>query len=253
MSSFKCAVKTCANYFISYAVRDRYPYKFHAFPKDKQIVQIWKTKCGIRNDFDVSKLLVCSDHFYLDDYQRNYKEEFVNPNYKRELKPDAVPSKNLMEYPEPSQSKRVKTLPTEHSYHHGNKTEALDKELVKETVDKHEFLKSKLKDSISKYQNLKKKCSTLQRGTEQYKKRLQTQKRAIVEITDVQKVFSPSQIKLLLGYKKVHWTDDDLARAFTLRHIGGRNCYLYLKNTLNMPLPALSCVQRWASSVSPST
>lgn len=64
----------------------------------------------------------------------------------------------------------------------------------------------------------------------------------------VRKVFSDAQINLLLGKKKVIWSDDDLAKAFTLRHIGSKECYLYLKNQLNMPLPALACVQKWAAS-----
>lgn len=63
-------------------------------------------------------------------------------------------------------------------------------------------------------------------------------------------LFSEAQISLLKGNKeKVYWSDDDLAQAFTLRHMGGKELYLYLKNTLNYPLPALSCVQAWAANI----
>ncbi|KAJ8985743.1 hypothetical protein NQ317_014396 [Molorchus minor] len=58
----------------------------------------------------------------------------------------------------------------------------------------------------------------------------------------LEKVFTPAQIQLLMG-KKVFWSDDDLARAFTLRHMGGKELYLYLRNTVNLPLPSLSCIQ----------
>lgn len=63
------------------------------------------------------------------------------------------------------------------------------------------------------------------------------------------KVFSHAQIGVLMGKKKVVWSDDDLAMAFTLRHMGNKDCYLYLKETLNFPLPALACVQKWAASL----
>lgn len=62
------------------------------------------------------------------------------------------------------------------------------------------------------------------------------------------KVFSDAQIKILTGKEKVVWTNDDLAMAFSLRQMSSRECYLYLKRFLNYPLPALSCVQRWAAS-----
>lgn len=63
------------------------------------------------------------------------------------------------------------------------------------------------------------------------------------------KVFSNAQIGILMNKKKVLWSDDDLAMAFTLRHMSNKECYLYLKETLNIPLPALSCVQKWAASL----
>lgn len=64
----------------------------------------------------------------------------------------------------------------------------------------------------------------------------------------IHKVFSKAQRELLLGRKKVFWGDLDLAKAFSLRHIAGKECYLYLRDVLNIPLPALSAVQRWAAS-----
>lgn len=60
--------------------------------------------------------------------------------------------------------------------------------------------------------------------------------------------FSETQINYLLGRKRVVWTDDDMARAFCIRNMTNRECYLYLKKTLNIPLPALRSVQKWAAS-----
>lgn len=210
---------------------------------------MWKNKCGLRLNTDVSKLMVCSAHFYLDDYQRNYKEEFVNPNFKRELKPNAIPSQGLLGTFGDSYRGVEKMHLNDHSYHIAGVQEILDYNEVKKTVDLNDSLQQQCKDMIGKVHQLKQKSQKLHKNTMLFKKKLQQHQNNSIEVDEIQKVFSPSQINLLLGRKKVYWTDDDLARAFTLRHIGGKNCYLYLKNTLNMPLPALSCVQRWASSV----
>lgn len=199
----------------------------------------------MRANQDVTNMMVCSVHFYLDDYQRNYKEEFVNPNFKRELKQNAIPSQNLIE----KKGENETIFQGDHSYHIAGVKENLDYNEVKKIVDLNGSYNQKYKELSGQLRELKQKSTRLSKNTELFKKKLQQHRNNVVEIDEVQKVFSPSQINLLLGHKKVYWSDDDLARAFTLRHIGGKNCYLYLKNTLNMPLPALSCVQRWASSI----
>lgn len=245
---FKCAVKSCMNSFYSFEERDKYPYKFHQFPNDRTLCNTWRNKCGLRGNTDVSKMMVCSAHFYLDDYQRNYKEEFANPNFKRQLKSNAVPTHSLLGTFCESH-KETGTGLKDHSYYISGVQETLDYNEVKKTVDLNDSLQQKYKDLLAKSRLLKQKSQKLVKNTALFKRKLMQHQNNSVEVDDIQKVFSPSQINLLLGRKKVYWTDDDLARAFTLRHIGGKNCYLYLKNTLNMPLPALSCVQRWASSV----
>lgn len=239
-------MQSCSNYFHSFEKRDQFPYKFHRFPSDIILCNTWRSRCGLRRNTDVKDLMVCSAHFYLDDYQRNYKEEFVNPNFKRELKSSALPSQNLITG---SGGQVSESMLVDDTTNISEKQAPLTSEEIKKTVDLNEELQQKYKDLLQTVRTVKQKSHKLERNTQLFKKKLHQYRNNSVEIDDLQKVFSASQINLLLGRKKVYWTDDDLARAFTLRHIGGRSCYLYLKNTLNMPLPALSCVQRWASSV----
>lgn len=170
----------------------------------------------------------------------------MNPDFKRQLKPKSIPTQALNGTYFTSHGSMEKS---DHSYHHAAMKEILDQNDVKKTVDMNESLQKKYRDLLENVRQLKQKSQKLQKNTVLFKRKLHQHQNNVVEIDEIQKVFSPSQINLLLGRKKVYWSDDDLARAFTLRHIGGKNCYLYLKNTLNMPLPALSCVQRWASSV----
>ncbi|KAJ8962037.1 hypothetical protein NQ314_005819 [Rhamnusium bicolor] len=163
-SPFKCAVSSCQNVFLCFEERAKYPYKFHNFPHNYELCNIWKEKCGLPENADISKLKVCSDHFLLDDYIRNYKEEFLNPNFKRKLQLKAIPQRNL----------------SVNNVNGGNahNDDILCFSEVKEAVDENEMLRQKY-DSL---------------------------------------------IDLLLGKKKkVFWTDDDLAKAFTLRHIGSSN------------------------------
>lgn len=61
------------------------------------------------------------------------------------------------------------------------------------------------------------------------------------------KVFSESQIKILNGKKKIYWSNDDMAIGYTIRHMSNKRCYTYLTKNLNIPLPALSSIKRWAT------
>lgn len=63
------------------------------------------------------------------------------------------------------------------------------------------------------------------------------------------RVFTENQIKCLLGTtKKVRWTNEELSLSFTLHYLSIR-AYLFVKNKMNIPLPSLSCLRKWASTV----
>lgn len=214
---------------------------------DKDLCLTWKEQCGLPQDADISQLKVCSDHFSLDDYIRNYKEEFVNPDFKRKLKAEAVPQKYL----------HVNVSST-HSETSNNGLLSFNE--IKEVVDENEMLRNKYEALLKTKCDIMKKIALYEKknafkvkdlvrlhnvlGQEWMKSNSNVKNKKNI----VRKVFSDAQINLLLGKKKVVWSDDDLAMAFTLRHIGSKECYLYLKNKLNMPLPALACVQKWAAS-----
>lgn len=54
---------------------------------------------------------------------------------------------------------------------------------------------------------------------------------------------SRTQINSLLKQKRVVWSSEDIAKAFTLRYLSKRT-YIYLRNTLHYPLPHLSTLKR---------
>lgn len=62
-----------------------------------------------------------------------------------------------------------------------------------------------------------------------------------------QPALTPKQISLILGKsKRTVWDAEDLSRAFTLRY-NSFKAYMYMKNTLHFPLPAISTLQKWAA------
>ncbi|KAJ8950694.1 hypothetical protein NQ318_012774 [Aromia moschata] len=176
---------------------------------------------------------------------KGVRPEF-NPNFKRKLHADAIPSRNLH---------KAETSTPSCSWANN---EVLNPTEVKEAVEENKTLKRKY-DSLTRRKlelehkiarsskRITSKTRALASCHEELRKKSSKDQNLKTKINFVSKVFSDAQIKLLLG-KKVFWSEDDLAKAFSLRHMGGKQCYLYLKNAMNMPLPALACVQKWAAS-----
>lgn len=62
-----------------------------------------------------------------------------------------------------------------------------------------------------------------------------------------QPTLTPKQTAIILGkLKRTVWDAEDLSRAFTLRY-NSFKAYLYMRNTLHLPLPAISTLQKWAA------
>lgn len=56
-------------------------------------------------------------------------------------------------------------------------------------------------------------------------------------------------IAILAGTRKRKvWEPEDISRAFTLRYCS-KKAYLYLKDNLKFPLPAISTLQNWANKI----
>jgi len=64
------------------------------------------------------------------------------------------------------------------------------------------------------------------------------------------KMFSPGQIRLILNpsLRKMKWSSKDIAHAISLRSVSPK-AYRYMKNILQIPLPGLSTLRRWTSTI----
>lgn len=129
---------------------------------------------------------------------------------------------------------------------------------IRSTVDQNALLKETLQKLYTENEALLKLYATLEKRHKLKIKKRDALKRKLYDfpkhsITKEQgnlltQVFSESQINVLLNKEKVYWSHDDMAMAFTLRQMANRETYLYLKKMLNVPLPSLSSVQKWAAS-----
>lgn len=221
-------MESCSNVLETYPVNVLQ--SFHDFPQDHELSLLWKEACKIPHNQNTENLKVCSDHFDSNDYEIIF---YSNAKNIRRLKVNAIPHcyLNIVKFEEDMEQSL-------------NENELLKSQLELLENEKNE-LQNKIKQinakttrKLAAVQSLKIRCAGITR-----KYNLSQRKNLLT------KVFSNTQIGVLMRKKKVVWTDDDLAMAFTLRHIGGKDCYLYLKQTLNFPLPALSCVQKWATSL----
>lgn len=119
---------------------------------------------------------------------------------------------------------------------------------------KHLYLKTKrkvadLKQTVAvntaSTRSLVKELKTL-KAQKAKKDKLEEKCKSILE-----SVFTESQIKLLMGKKKVTWGLDDLNKAFALRYFSKR-AYVFLKKELKIPLPGISTLKQYASKINMS-
>lgn len=203
--------------------------QFFSFPLNRLTSKLWLEKCNLPNDVAYSKLRICQDHFVISDFDVQHET--------RILKQAAIPSKKL-DGPE-LMIKDIKKL----------------KGVLVQQVRENIEIKSKIDQLDQTVNSLNGKidvCNTRikrrKRVTNSIKQKLKKLTVGVNRNNLLSKVFSNAQINVLSGEDKVIWSDDDLAMAFSLRQLSSKECYMYLKNTLNIPLPSLSCVQRWAAS-----
>ena len=237
----KCAITSCPNMFTQPESREM-PCDFYTFPSDLHLRQLWLKQCGLHCDSNVNDIKICSDHFDAKDFEM--KDNYI------QLKPGTMPTRNVQ---------RINAVPFTMTQHKNDGTPGQVEFDLKSALDINLNLKTKLqelkdeKDNFTKKINsCAKKISSVERTTALLTKKINTFKKRGKTNKEQRNilsgVFSNAQIRVLMGKRKVFWSNDDLAMAFSLRQMSSRECYLYLKKTLNFPLPALSCVQRWSAT-----
>lgn len=148
------------------------------------------------------------------------------------------------------------TLPTKPNYEQLysellNKYEVLQNESIINS-QKHELISNK--ESVIDYQKineslrssnqvLKTANSFLTKKKKEMTKEIKLLSKNKIRTVDVEAkkylstIFSKNQIDLIMKKKKkVHWTSEDISKAFTLRYFSKR-AYIYVKNELHYPLP----------------
>jgi hypothetical protein len=128
--------------------------------------------------------------------------------------------------------------------------------LAKSENEKYDQLLKKFNDLKSEHIEMKKTFGNKLKGLRDQLKYYKTKscrspksKNSEKSLILLKKVLTDNQIALLSKKKKrINWTRDEQAVAFTLRYYS-KKCYLYLRNKLHYPLPSLSSLRKWASQI----
>lgn len=269
-----CSVAVCKNYNRKTKGKDVI---YHSFPKDPILRKKWIRACKRGDKINVKNATICSEHFLNEDYVHDLQAELLNLPPKRRLKPDAIPSVHIAPSDEQDTSQTVEQI-----YNRMNRY--TKRESRKRAINTLSMLSPKKKVDMStetdiihdclNQEKLSKKLDLANAKNEQLRKEIlvlknknkllhlalakKTQEMKTLEIKKneevkmevrniLKQVFSQTQIECLLSPKtKPHWTQNDIAKALTLRSLS-KKCYVYMRTCLGIPLPALSTLRRWVS------
>lgn len=124
--------------------------------------------------------------------------------------------------------------------------------LLQNLQEENEFLKSRIEvykeDEIKFKRNEKNFKRTIDKLEKRFNKRdVAFENKAKIAFDHF---LSPNQVDILLKKKtKVRWTEEEFTKAFNILQFSKR-FYVYLKDTLNYPLPGFSTLKKWISDVS---
>lgn len=89
MPGTRCAVALCNN-SREVTKKANLEIKYHSFPKQEKIREIWIQRCKRDGKWNASTSYICSVHFKADDYQRDLKAELLNLPPKKILNLDGT-------------------------------------------------------------------------------------------------------------------------------------------------------------------
>lgn len=272
MPGERCAVAVCSNSRVKTRelTGEKPKILYHRFPKDPEISKQWAQFCRRADKlFNPATSVICSEHFTEKDYERDLKAELLNIAPKRVLKSDAIPSNFLLL--KQTVAENLTTNNDREARIKGRESKKLVETLVSSVLVEDEASSeiNQLSIALQENEELKKEIGCLR---EQVTSLLQKTNEDAASISKLKRenqylrrknnktplkykkmhkvltsMFTSNQISVLLGLKKhVNWTSEEISLAFTLRYLSKR-CFLFLRRKLNIPLPGISTLQRWAS------
>ncbi|KAB0805345.1 hypothetical protein PPYR_02315 [Photinus pyralis] len=260
--------------------------KFFSFPKNLVVQKQWVQKCYQRDKFDTKKEKICSKHFQPSDYEDEVMANIMGIPAKK-LKIDAIPSLYLPfsrkeTITESSRKERaarregkeiVQALIQEPSL---EVTAAIEVSPIVEPIEQSpsinisgtvldsrdneiNILKSQVVKLEEENKALTGKLKLFQESEQKLKQKIAAMEMQLKELGGLKfekrvkecfkDVLTSNQVDIALKKKsKARWTQEELSMAFTLRYFSKR-AYIYLRQTLHYPLPAISTLQQWAANI----
>ncbi|XP_069676208.1 zinc finger protein 436-like isoform X1 [Periplaneta americana] len=97
MPGMRCAVAVCNNsYLKTRSLKGDSAVSYFRIPKDEWLRKIWIEKCKRKDKWKPDTSYVCSDHFKMEDFERNLRAELMGSKQNKFLKKGAIPSLNLL-------------------------------------------------------------------------------------------------------------------------------------------------------------
>jgi hypothetical protein len=275
--SSACAVAVCGNGPTNCTAT------FHKFPNPSEGLRLkaWVIACKRQDQFDPSHASskVCSDHFTADDYEGQLQAEMCGSNTIR-LKNTAVPSVYLDHRPPDNYGTGPESISnrsiTRDSRYKKREAKQIVHELIYDnnpTNDGEDLIitedntveqlsdqnQSVIASNALQQLNIERKeRKRLEKVRRRLLAKIHAMKQTRVTISrqyvvdEISKIlqpyFTPTAIECFIRpNKKPRWTMEDISRAITLRYLS-RRTYLYIRQQLKHPLPALSTLRKWMSS-----
>ncbi|XP_062135248.1 52 kDa repressor of the inhibitor of the protein kinase-like [Drosophila sulfurigaster albostrigata] len=263
-----CAVEGCSN--------RKSKSRYFLFPKDAKLRQRWVEFCRRTDKINTKLEKICVQHFLDSDFERDLPYELGVYNKPRplKLKPESVPSvsnneedfdfeyEGELEGGDDKQAKSlaqrkriVDSLLTEYEEKQSNESLEQDEEITDEqpteevvqvVVDADAYLTALERENILlRRENFKMSLANKKVAAE--KEKLRQQLEAVNArynnlYTQLEKVFSRSQIHKLQSGKRIMWPKQDLKDAFTL-YAASPTVYSMLLQK-NYPLPSTRALQQ---------
>ncbi|XP_056647325.1 uncharacterized protein LOC130451987 [Diorhabda sublineata] len=259
MPGTRCAVYGCGNTYKTRQQEHEY-FIFHRFPKAKDLVsqtmrKEWILRCKREDKFNPDTSYICSVHFTEKDYERDLQNELLGLPLRKILKKTAVPTLGLY-------SKKSTSEASSSSI--SSREERLAKRNAKEEVNK--LLKvATLTAPINTFSDDTEDHNPKSFGSIQFEEHVPEPSTSstpnfVPENYDYKALYNESVekyeklerqyalLKSRSNIKKLFWTREEIATAFTLRYYSKKS-YLFLRNKLHYSLPGLSSLRRWASQL----
>ncbi len=260
-----CAVACCKAPFPSNV-------SFHRFPRAPALRMAWLTACKRKDNLNPDTGRVCSQHFKVEDMERDLKYELMNQERRFKLKPGAVPSVALLpstevrgagiqEVPKTDRAKRAEKKEQQEIINMlaDDDSDTCSVHPMEEDDDKKQDMSCQTEDTecqdkscqtendlVKENMALKKKIKYLETELRKARQRPQLSEKGKVavakEVMNKSALSKQQVIHLIDDKQRTRWKSEDIVLGLTVRGLSKKS-YNFLRAKKLLPLPSLTTLR----------